>query len=366
MKTPERIDLFELDSPLDLEHGYYGLVKNTTTYDKNLPQIHVLPAKPGKQPDHPFVVDRELYETIEDGDVGMYTGRNKIRVILSRSANHNTLLLTERCDNRCLFCSQPPKTREDSWLLTSAERALLDFNYSGTIGLSGGEPLLYGSRLLEMLENVLSTCPDTRFHILSNGRALKDSTFCRELANIDRTGRVVLGVPLYGTSSKVHDKCVGADQAFNETLTGLVNAGNVGIPLEIRIIPTKLNHPELPAVVELIGRCISSVVQVSIMNLEPTGWAKHNWDSLYLSPREYEVELRQAIQVGSEVGLKTVLFNYPLCHLPDDCRSQAVKSISDWKNFYPTECDTCLVKSTCGGYFTSTGGERFDPPRRIT
>jgi len=365
MKTPERIDLFEVDSSVDLPHGYYRLAKNSIWGSGYLPQIAILPSIPVHEPDYPYIVDRALFETIQDGDIGMYSGRNKLRVILSRLANHNTLLLTERCDNRCLFCSQPPKTREDSWLLESAEKALLDFNFSGTIGLSGGEPLLYGGSLIKKLKNVLSNCPETNFHILSNGRALKDSSFCRELAGIGHPGRIVLGVPVYGTSSDTHDSCVDSSNAFNETLIGLINAGNAGIPLEIRIIPTKLNHAELSGIIELVGRCISSVVQVSIMNLEPTGWAKRNWESLYLSPSRYQDDLIKAIQMGQSIGVKTVLFNYPLCHLPEDCRSQAVKSISDWKNFYPTECDDCLVKSICGGYFTSTGGERFDPPRRI-
>jgi len=40
----------------------------------------------------------------------------RVTVLWKNSARHNSLLLTEQCDNYCLMCSQPPKDREDSWL----------------------------------------------------------------------------------------------------------------------------------------------------------------------------------------------------------------------------------------------------------
>ena len=365
MKTPNRIDLFQADTQNSIPYGYYRLVKDEVGPAGNLPQLCVFAELKESSPESHFIVDAELYHAIADGDIGLVTARGSVRVILSERANQNTLLLTERCDNRCVFCSQPPKEDDDSWLLSSAEKALLDFEYGGVIGLSGGEPLLYGQRLLSMLRRVLSERNDISFHILSNGRALADADFCNSVGEIARSGRVVFGIPLYGASGKTHDDCVGTEGAFVDTLTGLVNAGNLGIPIEIRFIPTSLNVSDIVSVIELVGRSISSLSQVSIMNLEPTGWAKHNWKSLYLSPFEYQKELMQAIKKSQELGLRLALFNYPLCHLSEDCRDFAVKSISDWKNFFPPECDGCALEQECGGYFTSTGGERFDPPRRI-
>lgn len=57
------------------------------------------------------VISTELFESIEDGDIGIINNGYMIRVILSRKANHNTVLVTERCNNLCLFCSQPPKIK---------------------------------------------------------------------------------------------------------------------------------------------------------------------------------------------------------------------------------------------------------------
>ncbi|RTO44791.1 His-Xaa-Ser system radical SAM maturase HxsC, partial [Enterobacter ludwigii] len=54
-----------------------------------------------------------------------------------------------------------------------------------------------------------------------------------------------------------------------------------------------------------------------------------------------------------------------LCHLPERAWGFATQSISDWKNYYPKECDECTQKSSCAGYFSSSKGRFHQPPRPI-
>ena len=65
------------------------------------------------------------------------------------TSHQNSVLLTERCDNYCLMCSQPPKERDDDWLLDDARRAdpPAAADDAPSIGFTGGEPTLYGERL---------------------------------------------------------------------------------------------------------------------------------------------------------------------------------------------------------------------------
>lgn len=58
--------------------------------------------------------------------------------------------------------------------------------------------------------------------------------------------------------------------------------------MEVRFIPTQHNASELPQVAEYVARVFSGVVQLSIMNLEATGWAKRNWSALKCAPEDYE------------------------------------------------------------------------------
>jgi hypothetical protein len=45
-------------------------------------------------------------------------------VLWKASARHNSLLLTEQCDNLCIMCSQPPKAADDRWLIQRAKRVV--------------------------------------------------------------------------------------------------------------------------------------------------------------------------------------------------------------------------------------------------
>ncbi|MBF4371219.1 radical SAM protein, partial [Vibrio anguillarum] len=98
-------------------------------------------------------------------------------------ANHNTLLVTERCNNLCLFCSQPPREENDNWLLSYGALALAAFEFDGEIGISGGEPLLYGDAFIKFLEFVSSHAPTTRLHVLTNGRAFSNLRFTEKIAS---------------------------------------------------------------------------------------------------------------------------------------------------------------------------------------
>lgn len=128
------------------------------------------------------VISTELYESIEDGDIGIINNGNMIRVILSRRANHNTVLVTERCNNLCLFCSQPPKKSNDDWLLTQSALAIASFGLDGVVGVSGGEPLLYGDDFLHFIDFIIENSPDTALHVLTNGRKFADINFTQEMA----------------------------------------------------------------------------------------------------------------------------------------------------------------------------------------
>lgn len=59
----------------------------------------------------------------------------------------------------------------------------------------------------------------------------------------------------------MHDHLVGNDGAFNETVKGLINAGNSGINIELRVIPTLANYTELDDIVEFVGRVFSTSIR---------------------------------------------------------------------------------------------------------
>ncbi len=140
--------------------GYYQLWKDRLGGSKFLPELLIL-SEPGLEVmEQAHVVHSELYQLISNGDIASVSANGMLRVVLSRNANHNTVLVTERCNNLCSFCSQPPREGNDDWLLGQAMLALADFSFDGVIGVSGGEPLLYGNHCDARASSRTSTAPD--------------------------------------------------------------------------------------------------------------------------------------------------------------------------------------------------------------
>ncbi|MEI6913224.1 His-Xaa-Ser system radical SAM maturase HxsC, partial [Klebsiella pneumoniae] len=88
---------------------------------------------------------------------------------------------------------------------------------------------------------------------------------------------------------------VGSEGAFDETVMGLINAGNSGINIELRIIPTLANYMELDKIIEFAGRVFSNINQISLMGLESIGWARKNWSSIFIEHDSYSEKILSAI-----------------------------------------------------------------------
>jgi hypothetical protein len=79
---------------------------------------------------------------------------DRINVQWRGNAFTNSLLLTERCDNYCLMCSQPPKTENDDWLLQVASDVIsLMPDDSDVLGFTGGEPTIYDEGFIELVRH---------------------------------------------------------------------------------------------------------------------------------------------------------------------------------------------------------------------
>jgi His-Xaa-Ser system radical SAM maturase HxsC len=276
-----------------------------------------------------------------------------VRVIWRRNSPANSVLLTERCDHYCLMCSQPPKEREDDWLLENAAELirLLPASTPG-IGFTGGEPTIYGERLIELLKLCRNLLPNAAVHVLSNGRRFADFKFASAWAGV-RNPRMMVGIPIYGAEPALHDYVVQAEGAFDETVRGIVNLGEVRQRTEVRVVIHRQTAPALPAIAEFIARNLPFVEQVALMGLEMIGFARANMDEVWIDPVDYRAELGEAVSLLARRGIKTMIYNHQLCLVDRDLWPFTVRSISDWKNEYHPECAKCSVVDRCGGFFFS-------------
>jgi His-Xaa-Ser system radical SAM maturase HxsC len=304
--------------------------------------------------ERPAVALPPLLHHLEAGDiVSLSADGERIRVLWRHRSHQNSVLLTERCDHYCLMCSQPPKERDDDWLLDDATELvrLLPRTTTG-IGFTGGEPTIYGERLVELLRLCRNLLPFAGVHVLSNGRRFDDLAFASAYASVENPNMMV-GIPLYGAEPSLHDYVVQAQGAFDDTVRGILHLGSLGQRIELRVVVHRQTAPHLVEIADFIARNLPFVEQVALMGLETTGFARANLASVWIDPTEYQEQLVEAVRRLDRRRVRTMIYNHQLCLLDRELWPFAVRSISDWKNEYHPECDRCAVVDACGGFFAS-------------
>ncbi len=290
----------------------------------------------------------------------------RLRVKWRTSSRLNSILLTERCDNYCLMCSQPPKERDDRWLLDEAFDVieLLPVDTHGLV-FTGGEPTIYGDQFLELLTLCRELIPQAGVHILSNGRRFAQWSFAESYAQVENP-EMMVGIPVYGSEPFLHDYVVQAEGAFDDTIRGILNLAELGQRIEVRVVIHQQTAPALVEIADFIARNLPFVEQVALMGLEMMGFARANVNTVWIDPVDYREGLAEAVTLLDRRGIRTMIYNHQLCLIDPAIWPWAVKSISDWKNEYADECARCSVIDQCGGFFSSAAHKKSDNIRAIS
>lgn len=311
-------------------------------------------AKPaGIIPKNSFLLEPDL-AYLKSGDVIRHNpSRTSLRTLYRKNSPHNYILLTERCNNFCLMCSQPPKEIDDTWL---AEETLdvipLMSQETRSIGITGGEPTLLGPKLIQIIRDFKGYLPATALHILSNGRSFKNWSYAKEVASIGHHD-LMIGIPLYSDISSSHDYVVQAEGAYDDTIRGIMNLKSLGVKVEIRVVIHKATYARLPDLARFIRRNLTFCDHVALMGLEMMGFTKINLDKLWIDPVDYQNQLREAVEILTQGKMGVSIYNHQLCLLDPTLVKFNRRSISDWKNEYMPECEGCTRKLECGGFFSS-------------
>jgi His-Xaa-Ser system radical SAM maturase HxsC len=267
--------------------------------------------------------------------------------LIRASSKYNSLLVTERCDQLCVMCSQPPKPRHVD-LFPLLERAAVLAPERATLVLTGGEPTLFKDDLFHFFDTVSAKRPDLRFQVLTNGQHFEDG----DAGRLTRLAATVLwGIPLYASSAELHDAIVkkgGAYQRLGQSLALLAKAGS---QIQLRTVAMANNVAGLPELARFITSQVPFVATWAIMQLENIGYGRQNWANLFFDNSQDFGPIGSATDIARAHGIDVSLFNFPLCTVPLAYRTHAVASISDWKRRYLSGCESCALRQSCGGFF---------------
>jgi His-Xaa-Ser system radical SAM maturase HxsC len=301
-----------------------------------------------------FVLGPDLRYLAHGDIVRVDPRRRALAALYRRNSPSNAFLVTERCDNYCLMCSQPPKAADDAWLVEELRRIIpLVSPDTAELGLTGGEPGLLREGLVEIVRMMKVHLPRTAVHILSNGRRFSDPELAKSMGKVQHPD-LMIGIPLYSDLPEEHDFVVQAKGAFDETIRGILNLKRAGVRVELRFVVHLETYVRLPQFAEFVTRNLAFADHVALMGLEPTGFARANIERLWIDPVDYREQLRVATRTLHRAGIRVSIYNHQLCVLDPSIRHLARKSISDWKNQYFDECRECAARDACGGFFASS------------
>lgn len=294
------------------------------------------------------------FEYLAEGDIiGIQHSTRKFRTLFRSHSKHNSFLVTERCNNYCLMCSQPPKDVDDEWILDEISESLplLDKRIPA-LTFTGGEPLTNWPKFVDILSGCRDQLPNTAIQVLTNGRAFATSQIVDAWRAVKHPS-LIAAIPVYSSVDHVHDYVVQAKGAFDETILGILKLKDRGQAVEIRVVLHALTAPNIAQTCRWFARNLPFVDHVALMGLENTGFAIANDELLWIDPVDYREALAEAVSVLTAARVNVSVYNLPRCVIDPAIWPNAVQSISDWKNGYVEQCDGCIEKVRCSGFFTS-------------
>lgn len=330
----------------------YGLISESSNGDG----FKVVLRKKSSKPSATATIKLcEEIHHLDNGDiVSLGIDNNQLRILFRKQSNQNSILLTERCNHYCLMCSQPPKTNDDSWIMEEVKELVrLIPDDTLELGFTGGEPTLYGDEFIDLLDLCKSYLPRTAIHVLSNGRSFKDFSYAKKYAALDHPD-LMIGIPIYSDDPVTHNFIVQSDNAFSETIKGILNLKALGQRVEIRVVLQRYSVERLEAIANFIARNLLFVDHVALMGLEIMGFTRSNLDELWVDQFDYKDKLSNAVNLLTSYDMNVSVYNHQRCLVNDDVMHSYRKSISDWKNEYLGDCKGCTKMHECGGFFSSS------------
>ncbi len=213
------------------------------------------------------------------------------------------LALTYRCDNNCSFCytGGPQKTEE---MTTKQWKKALDILWNVGIPqvvFTGGEPA-FRNDLVELAayaENFVTG-------LITNGRQLQ--TLAEDLHKVSLD---YAQVSLESASAVIHDKMVGAEGAWKETVKGIEKSKEVGLQVVTNTTLTRENAEQFLATLRF-GKELG-LIYMSCNSLICSGRGSYARRTDGLTEEELKEVLAKALAIAKEIGIELQWYT-PTCY----------------------------------------------------
>ena len=293
-------------------------------------------------------------------------------------ANLGYIQVTRACNQRCLFCSNPPIAKEQTWENVRTQiDDLADRGYDGVI-FTGGEPTL-----APFLGRAIRYATERGLHarIISNGQLLASRQFVERLV---RSGLDHVHLSVHSHRREVQAALTRNPASLDNIRAALENLGALNVQVDVNSVICAQNADHLHENVAWILRDYPFVRHFVWNNLDPhTDRCRENPEVLCRLP-DFEYSLHLAMRLVVRSGRTFRVERVPLCymaefaefstetrkivkgeerivHFLDDAKGTVRQT--EWEHAKASVCRFCRFDPICAGVFAPEvyGTEALSP-----
>lgn len=230
--------------------------------------------------------------------------------------------ITEGCNNSCCFCASNSPEQGNYSLSTETicmnlSKYSLDNN--SQVVINGGEPTTHPG-FIQILDCAIKT--GGRIILFTNGKALANKIF---FENIDWRKLFRISTPIYSVKKDLHDRLVGKNEAWNQTMMGLNyldlarEAGLGPSELELKLLAIRPSLSEWLDIINEIYKFKKHPERVVISGLILSKTILSHRLELIPTMDDLVTPVNQAIRQLRAIPIKTIqLWSIPWCVLDKD------------------------------------------------
>ena len=293
---------------------------------------------------------------LKNGDIITIDEKGIVRVLYESCSGDVTIYLTALCNSNCVMCPSFDTERRtenamsDEWMYEFVRLLPAGVRH---IVITGGEPTLRTELFFDVLYGLADKYPNVDTLILSNGRSFSSKKMVERFLE-HCPAFTTIAIPIHHFIPSLHDCITRAPGSFVQTKMGIDHLLAHKVSVELRVVVSKKNCDNLVEIAGFIANYFKSVTVVNFIGLETRGNCAINFDDLFIPFDEVFSLLKPAITTLVEAGIDVGLYNFPLCWIEEGFRGICKKSITPSKIRYNQECDNCILKTACGGFFGTT------------